>query len=390
MKKITPIIFMFFALSVQMLIGQNAPITTIGNVASTGASITVPITATNFNDIGSCNLQLLYDPSIATCTGVTKNPLLPGGMTTDITVAGVITIGWYTWPGATLSDNSVIFNLSFDKIAAGSCSISFDDTYFNHQWSDGSSFPLNYLPFGDYHINGSLSWQEDAPITTAPVLAACSNTAMDIPITVKDFNDIGAVSLRLHFNSSALTYNGFTNDSGFPGLFVLNFVDGVITAAGFSSGAGITLADDAVLFTIHCTFLGGTTDLTWYDDDGTSCEYAGYTPPEYAVLNDTPTSTYYIAGSITEVCESEWTGDTDDDWFDTDNWTDGIPSEAKDAIIPVVDPNPYPQIDNDATCKELDIASSAKITISTNGTLSAKGDFNNNSKSVFIILFELL
>ncbi len=117
MKKITPIIFMFFALSVQMIIGQDAPVCTVGDAASTGTSVTVPITATNFINIGSCNIQLLYDPLIATCTTVTTGPLLPGGISFDVSTPGVITIGWYTWPGVTLADNAVIFNLSFGKVS---------------------------------------------------------------------------------------------------------------------------------------------------------------------------------------------------------------------------------------------------------------------------------
>ncbi|MCD4732600.1 MAG: T9SS type A sorting domain-containing protein [Bacteroidales bacterium] len=380
MKKITLIIFTFLAFSAEVLIGQNAPISTVGNETSTGTSITVPITAINIINIGSCNLQLLYNPAVATCTGVSNGPGFPGGLAVNVATPGVITFGWYTWPGVTLPDNSVLFNLTFDKVAGGTSIIEWDDAYTGHQWSDGSSFPLNYLPFDNYHVDGSLTWQGDAPITIAPVLTACANTAIVIPITVKDFNTIGVTSLTLHFNDLVLTYLGFTNNSGFPGFFVFNPNPGVITAAGFvqPNNPGITLPDDAVLFTIHCTFLGGNTNLDW-SDNGSSCEYGG-PPNTYVTLNDTPTSTYYINGSISELCESQWTGNTDDDWFKSGNWTDGVPYVNKDAIIPDVNPNPFPILNANAVCDGMDIALDASVTVPASSTLTVYGDFNNDGQ----------
>ena len=379
MKKITLILFTFFVFSAQVIIGQNAPISTVGNEASTGTSITVPITATDIINIGSCNLQLLYDPAIATCTGVSNGPGLPGGLSYNVSNPGVITFGWYTWPGPTLPDNTVLFNLTFDKVAGGTTIIEWDEGYTGTQWSDGDSFPLNFLPFDDYFFDGSLTWQDDAPITIAPVLTACANTALDIPVTVKDFNTVGVVSLTLHFNELALTYLGFTNNSGFPGFNVLNPNPGNITAAGFvqPNQPGITLPDDAVLFTIHFTFLGGNSNLDWYDN-GSSCEYGG-PPNTYNTLNDTPTSTYYINGSIS-MCESQWTGNTDDDWFIAGNWTDGVPDMDKDAIIPDVTSNNFPILNADAECFGLDIALNASVTVPASSTLTVYSDFNNNGQ----------
>jgi hypothetical protein len=378
MKKILPLILIVFAFSVQLSLGQNAPISTVGNVTSTGTTLVVPITATDFTNIGSCNMQLLYNPAIATCTGVTIDPSLPGSIDYYLGNPGVITFGWYTWPGATLPDNSVIFNLSFTKVTPGTSPVTWNDSYGERQWSDGNSLTLNDLPPDTYYIDGSFTFQGNAPITIAPTFGACPGTTIAVPIKVLDFNTIGVFSLTLQFSASVLTYQSYTNTSGFPGLGVLNPNIGNITIAGFApaSSPGVTLADSATLVTLYFTYLSGTTTLTWYDD-GTSCEYGG-PPLTYSVLNDIPASTYYIPGQIGEFCASYWTGNIDDDWFKTGNWTNGIPSVTKDALIPEVDPNPYPVITGNASSREADIDAAASLTIQTNGTLTAQGDFNND------------
>ncbi|MFU8844606.1 MAG: cohesin domain-containing protein, partial [Bacteroidales bacterium] len=380
MKKLRPLIWLFLTGSMLQITAQNAPISTVGDEVTTGTSVVVPITAVNFTNVASCNLQLVYNPSIATCTGVTKGSVLPGGLSINISTPGLIRFGWYNFPGVTLPDNSIIFNLTFTKVSGGTSYVAWDETYADRQWSDGDFFPLNDLPFEDFYHDGSVTFQTDAPITIAPEITACPGNIIDIPVTVQNFNDIGALSLTLHFNASALQFQSYTNNSSFPGLGVLNPNTGVITAAGFSTTTGITIPYDGVLFTLHFLYIGGTTNLTWFDD-GESCEYTG--PPFfYEVLNDSPTSAFYINGEVTESCISEWTGNVDDDWFKTGNWTQGVPYNFGDAIIPLVDPNPYPVIEGNAICRDADIASGASLTIQATGTLSVLGDISNDGELI--------
>ncbi len=136
-----------------------------------------------------------------------------------------------------------------------------------------------------------------APVTTAPVINGCPGTSVNVPVTVSAFNNIGAFSLTMHYNSSALNYQSFTNNSGFPGLTVNGTIPGTITVGGFSD-SGITLSDNAVFFTLSFSFLGGSTGLNWYDD-GSSCEYADF--PEYNTLYDIPASMYYINGQVNDL-----------------------------------------------------------------------------------------
>jgi hypothetical protein len=131
-------------------------------------------------------------------------------------------------------------------------------------------------------------------------MLACPGDLIDVPVTVASFNNIGKLSLEMLFESSALTYSSFTNNSGFTGLLVANPSTGRITIEGLDPTTGITLPDDAVLFTLHFNYLGGGSGFDWRDD-GTSCEYTGL-GPDYNVLCDSPQLDYYINGSVSQQC----------------------------------------------------------------------------------------
>jgi len=137
-----------------------------------------------------------------------------------------------------------------------------------------------------------------APVTTAAFLSACPGSAVDIPVSVTGFANIGALTLTLHYSTAVAYFAGATNNSGFPGLSINGTEQGVITVTG-SATQGVTLPDNTVLFTIHFNYLGGVTDLEWFDD-GASCQYRD---GGFNVLNDIPTSAYYINGKINSLFE---------------------------------------------------------------------------------------
>ena len=295
MRSIGALMWGLICFSVNSMVAQNAPVSVVQNIASTGVVVSIPITATGINNIGSCNLQLQYDPEIAVCTSVTKGTLLPGSLATNLNVPGVITIGWYTWPGVTLTDHTEIFLLNFSKITQGTTSIAWNEDYPDRQWSDGNSITLNDLPWEIFYFSGTVAFQDDAPVTTAPLLTSCEGLVVDVPVTVVNFNTIGALSLTMLFDSEVLTYQSFTNNSEFPGLTVFNPDQGIITASGFSTSSGVTLPNNEILFTLHFTGLEGSSGISFFDD-GVTCEYTG-PPPTYIVLNDLPQQLFYVDGS---------------------------------------------------------------------------------------------
>ena len=303
MKTIFNLLLVLLYLNIHGIYAQNAPISTIGQAVTYNATITIPITATNFNNVGSCNMQIVYDPAVLTCTAVNNSSVLPGGLATNISNPGIITFGWYTWPGVTLPDDSEIFILSFTRNDYGSSAIEWDDDYTGRHWSDGNSFALNDLPLTNYYFDGSATFLSmDAPATMAPDATGIPGSTISIPVTINDFNNIGSFDLNLQYNDLVLTYQSFTNDSGFPGLAVDGTTTGTITATGFINpgGYGFNISDNSILFTLNFLYLGGTTDLTWFDN-GTSCQYEGY--PDYNILIDSPTEGYYFNGTVSEAIQ---------------------------------------------------------------------------------------
>jgi hypothetical protein len=300
MRKFSVILLGIAILTIFHIYAQNAPITTAGTKVSNGTSTTVPITAINFSNIGSCNLKLTYNPTIMAATSVTKGQGLGGQLSSNLTIPGVITLGWFTWPGVTLPNNSVIFNITFAKVTNGTSSLIWVDDGYSCAYADGNSVYLNDIPTSTYYINGSVTFQvTNAPVTTASDIITNPNTNVNVPIKVTGFNNIGVFSLTMHYALSVLTYQSFTNNSGFPGMAINGTIPGVIIATGLVpvGGSGITLANNATLLTLQFHFQGGSTELVWFDT-GSSCEYADY--PDYSPLYDSPASAFYINGSVSE------------------------------------------------------------------------------------------
>lgn len=301
MKKITLILSFLFVIFVTEIYTQNAPVTMASNISScTDISIDIPITVADFFNIGALSLTMNYNSSVLTFESYTNNSGFPG-LVVNGSIPGSIIAGGYINAGDAgilLPDNTVLFTLTFHYLG-GYTDLTWNDNGESCEYTDHLFNPLNDLPATTYYLNGSVSPIQpvNAPITTAPNITICSDTYIEIPITVSDFCKIGALSLTMNYNSSALLYQSFTNDSGFPGLVVNGSIPGTIIAGGYINPGdpGISLPDNAVLFTLTFLNVGGSTGLTWYDD-GESCEY---TDNLFNPLVDSPTGSYYFDGSVT-------------------------------------------------------------------------------------------
>ncbi len=158
MKKIFQVLWVPVLLLSGGIYAQNAPISTAGTVKTFVSTITVPVTARNFTNIGSCNLKLVYNPAVFNAVAVTAGPLLGGTVNSNLTVPGEVVLGWYIYPGKTLPDNSVIFNLVFSKVAsAGNTAITWVDDGISCYYADGNNNVLNDTPTSAYYINGSVT-----------------------------------------------------------------------------------------------------------------------------------------------------------------------------------------------------------------------------------------
>ncbi len=279
---------------------QNAPISTIQSINSCpGTTIDIPITVSDFSNIGAISLTMHYDPAVLSYISSNNNSGFPNMIINGAEPGKVVISAHINFndPGVDLPDNSILFTLTF-HLNGGTTLIEWFDDGITCEYANAVFYPLNDSPTSTYYINGLVesSFPLNAPITTAPNVETCPGTYIDIPITVSEFCNIGALSLTLNYNSSVLNYDSFINDSGFPGLVINGSLPGEVYAGGFINPGdpGVSLPDNAVLFTLRFFCIGGYTDLEWFDD-GISCEY---TDALFNPLNDTPTSAYYIDGLV--------------------------------------------------------------------------------------------
>lgn len=144
-----------------------------------------------------------------------------------------------------------------------------------------------------------------APITTAQSVVACPSSTVTVLVTVTNFNNVGAITLRIDYLSAVMSLNsslssknplisGFLSDvpvQGVPSLRKVVF--------GGLQDPGVTLADGSTLLTLVFNYVAGTTPLTFINipDTNDQCEYAYYCCPPATYL-DSPTSTYYINGQV--------------------------------------------------------------------------------------------
>ncbi|HPS74538.1 MAG TPA: cohesin domain-containing protein [Bacteroidales bacterium] len=296
MKRLLPCFLLLFTFLITS--GQDAPVITAGNIVVSGDSVTVPVTATDFTNIGSCALRVDYDPDIAAAVTVVAGPLLGGGLNSNLTNPGTIILGWYTWPCVTLPANSVIFLITFTRVSAGFSPLNFVDDGYSCYFSDSSYTILNDLPTEHFYHPGSITFQSEAPVTLAPSLKAAPSSLIDIPVTVSGFSEIGKIDLTMTYDPAILAFQTWTNTAGFPGFAVTETAPGFLFCSGMadSTNQGVTLPDSSVLFTLRFLYSGGSSALTWKTEEG-SCAYAG-PPPLYLPLADTPKDSFYVNGQV--------------------------------------------------------------------------------------------
>jgi uncharacterized repeat protein (TIGR03803 family) len=138
-------------------------------------------------------------------------------------------------------------------------------------------------------------------LTTAPIMGAPMNSAIEIPVTVSGFEDISAFSLRLEYDPNVMTYTGYSNVN--PQLSGILVNDVPVSDSLhklmilWSDTDSRTLIAKEKLLDLDFIYLSGTTSLTWNntDNDGSDCEYADAVGEP---LTDIPTSQFYINGEV--------------------------------------------------------------------------------------------
>ena len=142
----------------------------------------------------------------------------------------------------------------------------------------------------------------NAPVTTAGSSTACPGATVVVPITVTGFVSIKAITLRLDFDPTLLTFVSFTNlNSSISGASV-NTVNISPTLSKvmivWADLNALSLTDGSKLADLNFTFLAGAPVILFNNtaDSGGDCEYADENGNP---MNDMPTASYYFNSTIT-------------------------------------------------------------------------------------------
>jgi hypothetical protein len=168
-KKILNIILMFSLLGefFNSASAQNAPVTTASTItdAIAGQQVTVQITVTGFNNIGSVSLTMVYDPAKLQYVSGSFNSALTSSGTpaigdSDINGMRRVKAGWFSINGASLPDGTAIITVIFSYITGSSILEWSNDALLGNicEYTDPTGLiKLNATPFSTYFINGLVS-----------------------------------------------------------------------------------------------------------------------------------------------------------------------------------------------------------------------------------------
>jgi hypothetical protein len=143
---------------------------------------------------------------------------------------------------------------------------------------------------------------QNAPITTAGSVIICPDETFDIPLSVYDFTQITALSLRLDFDPTLLTYNGFSNLNNLLSGGIVNMVSVSPNLTKilivWSNVNPLTLDNGSLLVNLNYTHLSGSPTIVFNNtsNSGGDCEFADANGDP---LNDIPTATFYINAIVT-------------------------------------------------------------------------------------------
>lgn len=280
----------------------------VNNVTVSGASASTYNYSPSNNDQVVCILT-----STSTC--VTGNPAtsnaltmvvtaLPGTPLTGTHIPSVTQIiwKWNTVSGATgykfnsVNDYNTAQNMgtATSKTETG---LTPATAYTRYVWAYndcGNSTPVTLT-------SSTLVPTHTAPITTAASVGGSAGYSVMVPVTVQNFANITAISLRIDYDPTVLTYTAGSNVNASLTGMIIN--DLHVSASlhkvlvSWSNVIPVTLPTNAKLFDLAFNYIGGTASVTFNNDTlgGQACEYADENGDP---MTDVPTSTYYVNGDV--------------------------------------------------------------------------------------------
>ncbi|MDP1623477.1 MAG: HYR domain-containing protein [Bacteroidales bacterium] len=136
-------------------------------------------------------------------------------------------------------------------------------------------------------------------------MTTCPSATIAVPIKVEYFFNVGGISLTLNYDPAILQYQSVDLNPAITGSFSNGATPGIFILS-FTSDPGVTLANNAMLFTLKftgiCPTAAVTSYLTWSE---TPPEANEYSTPAGIAYNKVPFGNYFINGSVTVIPDNE-------------------------------------------------------------------------------------
>ncbi|MCK5088028.1 MAG: T9SS type A sorting domain-containing protein [Melioribacteraceae bacterium] len=226
---------------------------TIESVSASAGAVEIPINVENFNNVGAISIKMNYDTALLTFDGIANEP---AGMTANAT-GGVLSLSWFDMTASSPINISSgkLLDLQFTFAGGGIANVTFIPVETEIADSDGN-------PIATTLVNGGVSETSTIIGLGLGSLINPDTSAVTIPLNVTNFDNVGAVSIKINYDAGVLTFDSISVAPD-PN-FTANASGGVLTISWFDL-TGSTPLDlgDTLLLNINFTFLGGFTDLTF-------------------------------------------------------------------------------------------------------------------------------
>lgn len=236
--------------------------------ADNGTNICIPLTTTNFDSIEAFQGSFMWDPTVLTYTGVQEFglPGLSAGFFNPDITNGTSTFIWFDNTGVTpasLADGETLFEICFDVI--GMDGESSDVNLFNGNTTiQVSKAGTGSVPFD--LIDGSISVgmpRQNFTITAGNVNVNQLSSEVCVDFTTQNFVNIAGIQYTMQWDPSVLNYNRVeTTDSEFASTFNPADNDKLRYSWTHSTGIGLSVANNTVLYSVCFDIVGGCDEST--------------------------------------------------------------------------------------------------------------------------------
>jgi len=291
MKRIM-ILFSLLLFSTTFVFSQSTSLS-LGSVqAKVGDTVNVPINVSNLNNAGAISLKISYDNVKLSFIGLAN----PAVTFSSNATGGVIALGWFDATAANpLSITSgILANLKLVVTSGSGTNTVLSFKTAESELANSLGTPINVL-----YNSGAISIEAPpAPILKISSAVANAGAKVVLPIKVSAFNSIGAISLKINYDSNVLTFDSLTNVTSGK-VFTSSAVNGVITIGWFDATGNtpLTVADSATLVSLNFTYVGSSavSNVTF---NSSACELSNQSGSPIANITYTDGSVSPYTGNL--------------------------------------------------------------------------------------------